>query len=201
METWVWIRDGNGNRSEVNECGGNVIVRGSLVDRHERITPIVPRTDTGLLAIGGVVVVGGDRLSADTLERVFIACTHEAYRISTSRQQQLTQRYEAKHRLHVVLSSVSQLPNRSAQYDVSGGGSPRWVPTMTVRSYPCVRPRFAHFPFSMPPLTVCFDALGTCFSLDPLVRAVDELLGERLATAGQGARTVVYDWVSEGHGE
>jgi 2-haloacid dehalogenase len=53
----------------------------------------------------------------------------------------------------------------------------------------------------MPSLTVCFDALGTCFSLDPLVRAVDELLGERLVAAGQGARTVVDDWVSEGHGE
>ncbi|RSH90798.1 hypothetical protein EHS25_009973 [Saitozyma podzolica] len=46
----------------------------------------------------------------------------------------------------------------------------------------------------MPSLTVCFDALGTCFSLDPLVRAVDELLGERLVAAGQGARTVVHDW-------
>jgi len=43
-------------------------------------------------------------------------------------------------------------------------------------------------------VTVCFDALGTCFSVDVLVEAMDELLGERLREAGSGARMTVMDW-------
>ena len=44
--------------------------------------------------------------------------------------------------------------------------------------------------------TVCFDALGTCFSVEPLVEALDEILGARLRDAGAGPRTVIMDWVS-----
>ena len=45
------------------------------------------------------------------------------------------------------------------------------------------------------PLTVCFDALGTCFSFETLVDALDEILGEELRHAGSGARMVIMDWV------
>ncbi len=43
--------------------------------------------------------------------------------------------------------------------------------------------------------TICFDALGTCFSVDPLVDVLEELLGKELRDAGSGARMVVMDWV------
>lgn len=45
-------------------------------------------------------------------------------------------------------------------------------------------------------VTVCFDALGTCFSMEPLIEALDELMGEKLRQAGSGSRMVVMDWVS-----
>lgn len=46
---------------------------------------------------------------------------------------------------------------------------------------------------------VCFDALGTLFSPEPLVEALDEVLGDRLRAAGSGARSTIMDWVSLGH--
>jgi hypothetical protein len=46
-------------------------------------------------------------------------------------------------------------------------------------------------------LTVCFDALGTCFSLEVLVQALDELMGDKLRAAGSGPRMTIMDWVSE----
>lgn len=45
-------------------------------------------------------------------------------------------------------------------------------------------------------LTVCFDAMGTCFSFQPLVDAVEEQFGDQLKQRGQGARMVVMDWAS-----
>ena len=44
-------------------------------------------------------------------------------------------------------------------------------------------------------LTVCFDALGTCFTVEVLIDAVEELLGDRLREAGSDARMTVQDWV------
>ncbi len=46
-------------------------------------------------------------------------------------------------------------------------------------------------------VTVCFDVMGTCFSLDVLVEAVDNLLGKDLRGAGSGPRAVVLDWVGQ----
>ena len=43
-------------------------------------------------------------------------------------------------------------------------------------------------------LTVCFDVLQTCFSLEPLVDAVEEVMGDQLREAGVGSRMVVMDW-------
>lgn len=45
-------------------------------------------------------------------------------------------------------------------------------------------------------VTVCFDALGTCFSLEPVVKALDELLGDELRQAGSCPRMTIQDWVS-----
>jgi hypothetical protein len=44
-------------------------------------------------------------------------------------------------------------------------------------------------------ITVCFDALGTCFSLDPAIKALDDLLGKELRVAGGDARMTIMDWV------
>lgn len=44
-------------------------------------------------------------------------------------------------------------------------------------------------------ITVCFDALGTCFSLDPCIKALDELLGKELRAAGSDAQMTIMDWV------
>jgi hypothetical protein len=44
-------------------------------------------------------------------------------------------------------------------------------------------------------ITVCFDALGTCFSLDPAIKALDDLLGKDLRAAGGDARMTIMDWV------
>jgi len=46
-------------------------------------------------------------------------------------------------------------------------------------------------------ITVCFDALGTCFSLDPCIKALDELLGQELRAAGSDARMTIMDWVRQ----
>jgi 2-haloacid dehalogenase len=43
--------------------------------------------------------------------------------------------------------------------------------------------------------TVCFDALGTCFTLEPVIAALEELVGEQLKPVG-GARMIVMDWAS-----
>lgn len=43
-------------------------------------------------------------------------------------------------------------------------------------------------------LTVCFDVLQTCFSLEPLVDAVEEVMGDQLRSAGASPRGVVMDW-------
>lgn len=41
--------------------------------------------------------------------------------------------------------------------------------------------------------SVCFDALGTCFTLDSVITALEEAMGDRL---GPGlARMVILDWV------
>ena len=45
-------------------------------------------------------------------------------------------------------------------------------------------------------LTVCMDVLGTCFTLEPVIEALDELMGDELRRAGSGARMVIMDWVS-----
>jgi 2-haloacid dehalogenase len=44
-------------------------------------------------------------------------------------------------------------------------------------------------------VTVCFDALGTCFSLQPVIEALDSLLGLELRLAGSDARMTIMDWV------
>jgi len=44
-------------------------------------------------------------------------------------------------------------------------------------------------------LTVCFDALGSCFGVEILVDAVEGLLGDELRKAGSGSKMVVMDWV------
>jgi 2-haloacid dehalogenase len=44
-------------------------------------------------------------------------------------------------------------------------------------------------------ITVCFDALGTCFGVEVLVDAVDKLLGKELSAVGSGSKMVVMDWV------
>ena len=43
-------------------------------------------------------------------------------------------------------------------------------------------------------LTVCFDALGTCFTTEALVEALEGVMGDELKSAG-GARMVIMDWV------
>ncbi|WVR06649.1 haloacid dehalogenase, type II [Kwoniella sp. DSM 27419] len=43
-------------------------------------------------------------------------------------------------------------------------------------------------------LTVCFDALGTCFTLDEVVKAVDKLYGDQLRDKGWGAKGFTNDW-------
>jgi 2-haloacid dehalogenase len=48
-------------------------------------------------------------------------------------------------------------------------------------------------------LTVCFDALGTCFGVEVLIDAVEEVLGDKLRAAGSDSRMVVMDWVSVIH--
>lgn len=45
-------------------------------------------------------------------------------------------------------------------------------------------------------VTVCFDALGTCFSLDPAIQALEELMGDELRSAGSCPRMTIMDWVS-----
>jgi hypothetical protein len=43
-------------------------------------------------------------------------------------------------------------------------------------------------------ISVCFDALGTCFTLDGVVSALEQALGDRL---GPGvARMIILDWVT-----
>jgi len=44
-------------------------------------------------------------------------------------------------------------------------------------------------------VTVCFDALGTCFSLQPAIEALDTLMGDELRAAGSDARMTIMDWV------
>jgi hypothetical protein len=44
-------------------------------------------------------------------------------------------------------------------------------------------------------VTVCFDALGTCFSLEPAIKALEALLGSELRSAGSDARMTIMDWV------
>jgi len=44
-------------------------------------------------------------------------------------------------------------------------------------------------------ITVCFDALGTCFSLEPCIKALDDILGKELRAAGSHARMTIMDWV------
>jgi len=46
-------------------------------------------------------------------------------------------------------------------------------------------------------ITVCFDALGTCFSLEPCIKALDELLGKELRAAGSDSRMTIMDWVCQ----
>ena len=46
-------------------------------------------------------------------------------------------------------------------------------------------------------VTVCFDALGTCFSLEPVIQALDELMGDELRSAGACPRMTIWDWVSQ----
>lgn len=48
-------------------------------------------------------------------------------------------------------------------------------------------------------VTVCFDALGTCFSLDPVVQALDEVMGDQLRSAGSCPKMTIMDWVSSFH--
>ncbi|WWC62962.1 uncharacterized protein I303_105560 [Kwoniella dejecticola CBS 10117] len=43
-------------------------------------------------------------------------------------------------------------------------------------------------------LTVCFDALGTCFTLQDIISAVDEQYGQGLAKNGWGSKGFVMDW-------
>ncbi|ORY31826.1 HAD-like domain-containing protein [Naematelia encephala] len=43
-------------------------------------------------------------------------------------------------------------------------------------------------------ITVCFDALGSLFSLEPLIDVVEQVLGDELRSAGSGSRAVVMDW-------
>ncbi|KAK8858906.1 haloacid dehalogenase, type II [Kwoniella newhampshirensis] len=43
-------------------------------------------------------------------------------------------------------------------------------------------------------VTVCFDALGTCFTLEKVIQAVDDKFGEKLAKIGFGAKGFVMDW-------
>ncbi|WVW85063.1 haloacid dehalogenase, type II [Kwoniella bestiolae CBS 10118] len=43
-------------------------------------------------------------------------------------------------------------------------------------------------------LTVCFDALGTCFTLHNIIGAVDKQYGEELAKKGLGSKGFVLDW-------
>ncbi|WWD18799.1 haloacid dehalogenase, type II [Kwoniella shandongensis] len=43
-------------------------------------------------------------------------------------------------------------------------------------------------------LTVCFDALGTCFTLEQVTDAVDETFGDRLRAVGFGSKGFVMDW-------
>ncbi|WWC71105.1 haloacid dehalogenase, type II [Kwoniella pini CBS 10737] len=43
-------------------------------------------------------------------------------------------------------------------------------------------------------LSVCFDALGTCFTLQNIISAVDEKYGEDLAKNGWGSKGFVMDW-------
>lgn len=45
-------------------------------------------------------------------------------------------------------------------------------------------------------LTVCFDALGTCFTLEPVIEALEELMGDELRPVG-GARMIIMDWASK----
>lgn len=55
--------------------------------------------------------------------------------------------------------------------------------------------RILHPAASTPEMTfsVCFDALGTCFTLDSVITALEEAMGDRL---GPGvARMVILDWV------
>ncbi|OCF35053.1 haloacid dehalogenase, type II [Kwoniella heveanensis BCC8398] len=43
-------------------------------------------------------------------------------------------------------------------------------------------------------LTVCFDALGTCFTLADIIQAVEEQYGRDLVGAGWGVKGFVNDW-------
>lgn len=45
------------------------------------------------------------------------------------------------------------------------------------------------------PVTVCFDALGTCFGTDVLVETLEKLMGDRLRAAGSDVRMTIMDWV------
>lgn len=45
-------------------------------------------------------------------------------------------------------------------------------------------------------LTVCFDALGTCFSLQPVIDALEEFMGGELRDAGSDPRMTIMDWVN-----
>jgi hypothetical protein len=45
-------------------------------------------------------------------------------------------------------------------------------------------------------ITVCFDALGTCFSLHPATEALETLMGDELRAAGSDARMTIMDWVN-----
>ena len=44
-------------------------------------------------------------------------------------------------------------------------------------------------------VTVCFDALGTCFSLQTAIDALETLMGDELRAAGSDARMTIMDWV------
>ena len=48
-----------------------------------------------------------------------------------------------------------------------------------------------------PALTVCFDALGTCFNFGKATEALEAVMGDRLRAANSGANMVIMDWVRD----
>lgn len=94
--------------------------------------------------------------------------------------------------VHYTLRSTGPTGSMTSRL-VTGGGQPGRLTSYTEPNQLSSLPPSPSL--HTMPLSICFDALGTCFTTEALVEALDQVMGEQLKPVG-GARMIVMDWVS-----